>query len=81
VKFGLESGELTKRIKERGIDFDPTDDYLETLRKAGAQEAVVHALREARLQPLSLVWGRLERFGIFCAMLPVASIDREQHII
>ena len=53
VKFGLDSGELAKRIKERGIDFEPTDDYLETLRKAGAQEAVIHALREARPRPLT----------------------------
>jgi formylglycine-generating enzyme required for sulfatase activity len=53
VKFGLDSGELAKRIKERGIDFEPTDDYLETLRKAGAQEAVIHALRQARPQPLT----------------------------
>jgi formylglycine-generating enzyme required for sulfatase activity len=53
VKFGLASGELAKRIKERGIDFEPTEDYLETLRKAGAQEAVIQALREARPQPLT----------------------------
>ncbi|MGD1103978.1 MAG: hypothetical protein ABSA59_18160 [Terriglobia bacterium] len=53
VKFGLDSGELAKRIKEHGIDFEPTDDYLETLRKAGAQDAVIHALREVRPKPLT----------------------------
>ncbi len=53
VKFGLDSGELAKRIKERGIDFEPTDDYLATLSQAGAQEAVIHALREARPKPLT----------------------------
>jgi formylglycine-generating enzyme required for sulfatase activity len=53
VKFGLDSGELAKRIRERGIDFDPTDDYIETLRKAGAQGAVIHALLEARPKPLT----------------------------
>jgi formylglycine-generating enzyme required for sulfatase activity len=65
VKFGLDSGELAKRIKERGIDFDPTDDYLETLRKAGAQEVVIHALREARPQPLTREQvGRLVAGGV-----------------
>ena len=53
VKFGLDSGEFAKRIKEHGIDFEPSDDYLATLRKAGAQEAVIQALREARPQPLT----------------------------
>jgi len=53
VKFGLDSSELAKRIKERGIDFEPTDDDFATLRKAGAQEAVIQALREARPRPLS----------------------------
>jgi hypothetical protein len=53
VKFGLDSGELAKRINERGIDFEPTDDYLKTLRKAGAQEVVIHALREVRPKPLT----------------------------
>ncbi|MDR3674813.1 MAG: SUMF1/EgtB/PvdO family nonheme iron enzyme, partial [Acidobacteriota bacterium] len=53
VKFGLASGNLAKRIKERGIDFAPTDDCLETLRKAGAEEMVINALREARPKPLT----------------------------
>ena len=53
VKFGMDSGELAKRIKASGIDFEPTDDYLETLRKAGAQDVVIHALREARPKPLT----------------------------
>jgi formylglycine-generating enzyme required for sulfatase activity len=53
LKFGLDSGELAKRIKERGIDFEPTDDYLATLRQAGAPEAVIHALREVRPKPLT----------------------------
>lgn len=44
VKFGLDSGDLAKRIKERGIDFEPTEDYVESLRSAGAQDVVVQAL-------------------------------------
>jgi formylglycine-generating enzyme required for sulfatase activity len=53
LKFGMESTELAKRIKERGIDFEPTDDYIEALRKAGAQEPVIQALREAKPKPLT----------------------------
>src|SRR5579862_2290251 len=53
VKFGMDGAELAKRIKASGIDFEPTDEYLETLRKAGAQDAVIHALREARPKPLT----------------------------
>ncbi len=53
VKFGMDGAELAKRIKASGIDFEPTDDYLETMRKAGAQDLVIHALREARPKPLT----------------------------
>jgi formylglycine-generating enzyme required for sulfatase activity len=53
VKFGMAGAELAKRIKASGIDFEPTDDYLETLRKAGAQDVVIHSLREARPKPLT----------------------------
>jgi formylglycine-generating enzyme required for sulfatase activity len=53
VKFGMDSTELAKRIKERGIDFEPTDDYLESLRKAGVQEPVIQAIRELKPKPLT----------------------------
>jgi formylglycine-generating enzyme required for sulfatase activity len=53
VKYGMDSAELAKRIKEHGIDFEPSEEYLEILRKAGAQEAVIRALREARPNPLT----------------------------
>lgn len=46
VKFGMDSVELAKKVKDRGIDFEPTADYLDALRKAGAQEPVIQALRE-----------------------------------
>ena len=38
VKFGMNSAALANKIKELGIDLEPTDDYLQALRKAGAQE-------------------------------------------
>jgi len=46
VKFGMDSAELVKKIKDLGIDFEPTEDYLGALRKAGAQEAIIQALRD-----------------------------------
>ncbi len=53
VKFGMDSSVLANRIKERGIDFEPSDDYLDTLRKAGAQEPVIQAIREVKPKPLT----------------------------
>jgi hypothetical protein len=53
VKYGMDSAELAKRIKEHGIDFEPAEEYLETLRKAGAQDVVIQALREVRPKPLT----------------------------
>ena len=53
VRFGMDSRDLAIRIREHGIDFEPSDDYVEALRKAGAQEAVIQALREVKPRPLS----------------------------
>jgi hypothetical protein len=49
----MDSEELSKRVEGRGIDFDLTDDYLETLRKAGAQDVLIKALRALRPKPLT----------------------------
>ena len=32
VKFGMSGPDLVDRIKKLGIDFEPTDDYLQVLR-------------------------------------------------
>jgi formylglycine-generating enzyme required for sulfatase activity len=53
VKFGMDSAEVAQRIKEHGIDFEPTAEYLDALRKAGAQDPVFQALREVKPQPLT----------------------------
>ena len=53
VKFGMDSSALADRIKERGIDFEPSDDYLEALRKAGAKEPVIQAIRELKPKTLT----------------------------
>jgi TonB family protein len=53
VKAGMETPELVKLIHEHGIDFDLSTDYLQALRQAGAQDAVIQALRAARPKPLT----------------------------
>ena len=54
VAAGMDNDDLAKRIQDRGIDFDLTDDYLQALRKAGAQDVVIKALRAtAKPTPLN----------------------------
>jgi hypothetical protein len=43
--FGDESG--AKLIEQRGIDFAPSEDFIQTLKAAGASEAFLKALRAA----------------------------------
>ena len=44
--FGDESG--AKLIEQRGIDFAPSEDFIQTLKAAGASEAFLNALRAAK---------------------------------
>jgi tetratricopeptide (TPR) repeat protein len=44
--FGDESG--AKLIEQRGIDFAPSEDFIQTLKGAGASEAFLNALRAAK---------------------------------
>jgi hypothetical protein len=44
--FGDESG--AKLIEQRGIDFAPSKDFIQTLKAAGASEAFLKALRAAK---------------------------------
>jgi formylglycine-generating enzyme required for sulfatase activity len=48
VKAGMEAADLVKLIHEHGINFDLTDDYVQELRSAGAQDSVLQALGAAR---------------------------------
>lgn len=36
-------------VQERGIDFDPTDDYLQKVRAAGGEEELINALKTAKV--------------------------------
>jgi hypothetical protein len=49
--FGDDSG--AKLIEQRGIDFAPSDDFIQTLKAAGASEAFLNALRAAVTPGLS----------------------------
>jgi formylglycine-generating enzyme required for sulfatase activity len=53
VRLGMNGAELAARIKGRGLDFEPSDADLEALRRAGAQEVVIRAIREVKPQPLT----------------------------
>ena len=53
VQAGMDSAVLAKKVEKLGINFDPTDAYLESLRKAGAQDVLIEALRNAKPKPLS----------------------------
>jgi hypothetical protein len=47
--FGDESG--AELIEQRGIDFAPSEDFVQTLKAAGASEAFLNALRAANRPP------------------------------
>jgi formylglycine-generating enzyme required for sulfatase activity len=53
VMAGMDSATLAAKVQERGIDFDPTEDYLKSLRSAGAKDVLIKALVAAHPKPLS----------------------------
>ena len=48
VRSGLGDESGTKLVEQRGIDFDPREDFLQILKSAGANEAFLEALRSAK---------------------------------
>ncbi len=48
VQAGLGDDSGSKLIEQRGIDFAPSDDFIQTLKTAGASEAFLSALRAAK---------------------------------
>ena len=48
VRAGLGDDTGAKAIEQRGIDFAPTEDFLQSLKAAGANEAFLQALRTAK---------------------------------
>ncbi len=52
---GVPSQRLVNLVEQRGIGFEPTDDYLKILQGAGAKEVLLKALRSARPRPMPTV--------------------------
>jgi hypothetical protein len=48
VRAGLGDDSGAKLIEQRGIDFAPAEDFIQTLKAAGASEAFLKALRAAK---------------------------------
>ncbi len=48
VRNGLGDDSGAKLVQQRGIDFTPTDDFLQTLKSGGASDAFLAALRDAK---------------------------------
>jgi tetratricopeptide (TPR) repeat protein len=46
---GVPSHRVTMLVEERGIDFDPTDDYLQEVRLAGGEDELISALKNAKV--------------------------------
>jgi len=49
----IPSENIVRTVEERGIDFQPTQDYLEGLRSQGANDVLIDALRAAVPRPFS----------------------------
>lgn len=65
VAGGVASDRLAALVQQRGVDFKPTEDYLEALRQAGAEEVLLTVLRT--LQP------RAQGTGTGVSATPVAA--------
>src|SRR5208282_4517142 len=45
----VQSHRVTMLVQERGIDFEPTDDYLQQVRLAGGEDELINALKIAKV--------------------------------
>ena len=57
---GVANERVGSLVKRRGINFKPSEEYLETLRIAGADEEVTRAVREAKHPPEFVLAHKLE---------------------
>ncbi len=48
LKGGVPSGRVAALVNERGIDFQPTGEFLEALREAGGDEELANSLKSAK---------------------------------
>ena len=49
------SHRVTMLVQERGIDFDPTDNYLQEVRLAGGEDELISALKSAKVTKPAMV--------------------------
>jgi hypothetical protein len=57
VQAGLGDDSESKLIEQRGIDFAPSEDFIQTLKAAGASDAFINALRAAKPpESASVTW-------------------------
>ncbi len=60
---GVANERVASLVKHRGINFKPREEYLETLRIAGANDVVIRAVREAKRPPEFVLVKTLEGHG------------------
>ncbi|MDR3677524.1 MAG: SUMF1/EgtB/PvdO family nonheme iron enzyme [Acidobacteriota bacterium] len=88
VKAGMDSQELAKKVQQFGIDFAPTDDYLQGLRQAGAQDVLIQVLRSLNPKPLTreqvleLVAGRVpsERAALLVKQRGIDFVPDDEYV-
>jgi tetratricopeptide (TPR) repeat protein len=88
VRDGLGDETGAKAIEQRGIDFAPTEDFLQSLKSAGANEAFLAALRAAKHpQPAGEVTkkplNQVQVFALLAGQVPshrVAMLVKERGI-
>jgi hypothetical protein len=72
--FGDESG--AKLIEQRGIDFTPSEDFIQTLKAAGASEAFLNALRAAKPPEPASAKKPLNQVQVFALLVGQVSSHR-----
>jgi hypothetical protein len=65
VRDGLGDESGAKLIEQRGIDFTPADDFLQSLKAAGASEAFLKALRAAKPPEPAIAGKPLNQVHVF----------------
>ena len=77
VQAGLGDDSGAKLIEQRGIDFGPTQDFLQSLKAAGATEAFLKALRAARPPEPASAKKPLNQVQVFALLLCWRRLRRE----
>jgi tetratricopeptide (TPR) repeat protein len=75
VRAGLADESGAKLIEQRGVDFAPTEDFLQSLKSAGANEAFLSALRgakpaEAPAQTIKNPLNQVQVFALLAGQVP-----------